>query len=97
MKKLFKVTLIAILGISLAACDEPKDSGIDSSVEPNGEVIGGYYFNGKEGNGINARVIKDEDGCVFMVSEYDTPGGYGYSHDIEFMGGCDFPSLYENK
>lgn len=95
MKKIFKVGLIAAISMSLVACDEPKDTGIDGSVEPNGEVIGGYHFNGKEDNGIEAKVIKDENGCVFMLSEYDTPGGYGYSHDIEFMGGCDFPSLYE--
>lgn len=95
MKKLFKVTLVAMLGISLAACGEAKDPGRDSSVEPSGEMIGGYHFTTNDSRGIDAKVIKDEDGCVFMVSEVSTRGSNSYSHDIEFMGGCDFSSLYE--
>jgi len=95
MKKLFKLGLLAAISVSLVACEDKQPTGKVSYSEPSGEELGGYYFNGKDNNGINAKVIKDEDGCVFMVSEYDTPGGYGYSHDIEFMGGCDFPSLYE--
>lgn len=102
MKKLFKVALVAILGISLAACGEskePKSTGVNTEKVPDGEVIGGYYFNTDDDDGLNSKVIKDEDGCVFLVTEESEYNGSGrvYGLDVEFMGGCDFPSLYENK